>query len=52
MGKMQVQGGQNGDNVLGKWGSLASGPALSHMGSTSCRWPLSTGHVCEEGDVL
>ena len=40
MGKMQVWGGQNGDNVGREWGFLTSGPALSHMGAASCRWLL------------
>lgn len=50
MGKMQRQGGQKGDNVLGEWGSLTSGPALSHRGSAGRRWPLSPRHGCEEGE--
>ena len=34
-------------------GLLTSGPALSHMGATSCRWLLCARHVtCANGDVL
>lgn len=40
MGKMQAQGGQNGDSVEREWALRTPGPALCHTGAASCRWLL------------